>query len=165
MYRIAYARLIAERAHGKQMYGNRPYVYHLERVAEALSRFGYTDSHYQEAAYLHDTLEDTAVKYHELAEHFDEEVVQMVWACTGEGKNRKEKQAAIKLKLLQYVDAVPVEAADRIANLEECLGYENVDKIRMYAKEGNSFMESVFEGISIEMSTYLTELIDNCRAY
>ena len=52
------ARAFALTAHGSQMYGDRPYAFHLEAVVSLLSGYG-TDA--QIVGYLHDVIEDTRV--------------------------------------------------------------------------------------------------------
>lgn len=44
--------------HGGQMYGDKPYVTHLDQVWDVLQSYGYTDPSYERAAYVHDILED-----------------------------------------------------------------------------------------------------------
>ncbi len=123
-------------AHGGQLYGDKPYAYHLQKVAEVLSDFGYTEDKWQAAAWLHDVIEDTDVSQAHVHTRFGWEVATLVWAVTGEGANRKEKQASIITKLHQCKEACILKLADRIANLEACILEKNTaGKMAMYWKE------------------------------
>lgn len=51
-------RNFAIEAHGDQMYGDRPYSYHLDQVRDLIKALGY-DEHTQAAGFLHDVPEDT----------------------------------------------------------------------------------------------------------
>ena len=56
------AREFAIKAHGDQMYGDEPYIVHLDEVAGILHEFGIMETIFTNAyivAYLHDTIEDT----------------------------------------------------------------------------------------------------------
>jgi len=110
-------RAFAVTAHGDQMYDEHPYEHHLSAVASIIS--GWTeDSELIAAAWLHDTLEDTAVTFDDLAETFTPRVASLVWAVTAEGEVRVEKMNAIYRKIEALPDAALVKLADRVANVE-----------------------------------------------
>lgn len=152
------ARSWAESAHGRQTYGPfLPYVYHLDRVASLLVPYG------QEAVivgYLHDVLEDTAVEFHTLVQAFDERIAQLVQYVTDEpGHNRRTRKAATNRKLVavskEFELALVVKAADRLANLRQCLleqkqpqpGEFPADvgsKLEMYRREHSEFRYAAY---------------------
>lgn len=114
--KIQEARDFAVAAHGAQTYGDQPYEIHLAAVAANIAEWT-EDEDLIAAAWLHDTLEDTAVKPDELADRFGERVARLVWAVTAEGDLRAEKMAAIYRKIAAEPDAALVKLADRVANV------------------------------------------------
>ncbi|WP_051178330.1 HD domain-containing protein [Nocardia concava] len=115
------ARSYAEAAHGDQKYGGQPYVVHLTAVRAVLADFG-IEGDFGVAAWLHDVLEDTDVTKTELEAAFGETVTELVWAVTGIGENRQERNGEIYRKIGLYPSAVIVKLADRIANVEASAG-------------------------------------------
>jgi (p)ppGpp synthase/HD superfamily hydrolase len=148
---IEKARNFAIKAHGNQKYGDKTYVYHLDKVAEVLQDFGYSDLEHQVSAYLHDILEDTDIKPAEIAINFTLPVYMVVWACTGEGKNRKERQLCILSRLTYFPKACLVKLADRIANIEYGILENNDSKFKMYLKEDERFQSVVKDHVPEEM--------------
>jgi (p)ppGpp synthase/HD superfamily hydrolase len=117
--------------HKGQMYGEESYVVgHLAEVAEVLETFGFTDSIWKARGWLHDVVEDTNTSINEIREKFGDDVAWPVWACSGFGRNRKERNADIYRKLDIFGrEAAILKVADRIANCES--GAKN----EMYRKE------------------------------
>lgn len=143
---VPYAEAFAVWAHGDQLYGDEPYRVHLAEVVAILDAHGY-DVHYHAIAqiigWLHDVDEDTAVTHAMLATRFGDLVADGVWACTGVGANRREKQAAIHVKLLANPDAQPPKASDRLANMRAALRQKKRGLVKMYAGEFDTFITSV----------------------
>jgi (p)ppGpp synthase/HD superfamily hydrolase len=127
------AREFAIAAHGDQRYGSEPYLVHLTAVREVLRDFGY-DGDLALAAWLHDTVEDTEVTVEQLEHEFGPRVAALVWAVTGIGANRKERNASAYAKMLALPDAVTVKLADRIAN-SEASARGNPGLLAMYREE------------------------------
>lgn len=136
-------RVLAIDMHGNQRYGSRPYAFHLAQVEAWLNEYNYNEFEYQAAAWLHDTVEDCrGVTPARLSSIFGETVAGIVWACTGEGKNRKERQESIYVKLKKYPTAAPVKLADRICNMYHS-SLESPEKLTMYLGEWETFKENV----------------------
>jgi (p)ppGpp synthase/HD superfamily hydrolase len=138
------AREFAIRAHGDQKYGDKPYVYHLDAVANLVTEFGPV---YQAAAYLHDILEDTKVTSDEIRKEFGDDITEAVILLTDEpGRNRKERKAKTNQKLAATDNkvALVVKAADRLANMEESAKDPSSGKLDMYIKEYNDFAKAVY---------------------
>jgi guanosine-3',5'-bis(diphosphate) 3'-pyrophosphohydrolase len=79
------AAAFAARAHQHQLRkdGKTPYVSHVFRVATTVMLvFGCTDETAITAAILHDTIEDTATDYDDIAENFGDTVAHLVAALT-----------------------------------------------------------------------------------
>lgn len=142
----------AIRAHGDQKYGDQPYSVHLQAVAQVLTDFGYVEEEYQAAAWLHDVLEDTDTSQAHLQLAFGGEVFALVHAVTGEGSNRKERQASIIKKLHHCKPACVLKLADRIANLEAAIQEHNRQgKMAMYHSENTVFEKCVKKHVPVEM--------------
>jgi len=152
-------------AHGDQRYGNKPYWRHLQDVEDVLKDFGFVSSDYQAAAWLHDVVEDTAITIDDIHNQFGKEVSRLVWAVTGEGHNRRARQASIMKKLHNTKEACPLKLADRIANLEAAVQEGNVQgKFAMYHKEQAEFAKVVQKHVPAEMWDRLVRLFDYAAA-
>ncbi|HEX5520206.1 MAG TPA: HD domain-containing protein [Longimicrobiaceae bacterium] len=126
---IADALLFAARKHaGQHRKGasRAPYMRHLTDVAARLYGAGVRDEKLLQAALLHDTLEDTATTYDELAERFGADVADLVLEVTipPEVKERGG-WAGANYQLAQVPNASPrarvLKAADQLANVAELL--------------------------------------------
>jgi guanosine-3',5'-bis(diphosphate) 3'-pyrophosphohydrolase len=144
------AKLVAKLAHSTQQYGGHSYMYHLQMVVDILMHYNY-DSKRIAAAWLHDVLEDTQITYNDLEYAFDTNIAYIVEACTGRGKNRKERQDDIRVKLADCPAAHSVKLADRMANIQVCLTENNQRLLQMYLEEDQEFSQSVEEMIKADM--------------
>ncbi|MEO1171975.1 MAG: HD domain-containing protein [Myxococcota bacterium] len=107
-------RSFAIEAHGSQRYGERPYVYHLDQVAELVASVD-PRPELRVLAYLHDVLEDTSVSQADLTGHFGAAVARSVEALS---KRKDEPVAAYVARIAEAGDdAVLVKVADRLANM------------------------------------------------
>jgi (p)ppGpp synthase/HD superfamily hydrolase len=136
------ARSFAEAAHEGQRYGDAPYITHLVAVRAVLDDFGYGGA-LGVAAWLHDSIEDTGATKDEIATRFGEEVAELVWAVTGVGANRKERNASAYAKIRATPRAAILKLADRIANVEASRTVPS--KLEMYRAEWRSFREHLGE--------------------
>jgi (p)ppGpp synthase/HD superfamily hydrolase len=146
--------------HGTQQYAGQPYAYHLERVEQTLIRFKYDSAAYRASALLHDVIEDTETSLAEIINRFGGEVARLVWAVTGVGANRKERNQSIYEKLADYPAACPLKTADRIVNHETSLHDPDlkgpsVKHLRMYLGERAQFEKAVKGHVSPAMWTAL----------
>ncbi|QIF03744.1 HD domain-containing protein [Roseimicrobium sp. ORNL1] len=148
------ARDFAVKAHGAQLYGGHPYVYHLEQAVHLLKPFG---SAAQVVGFLHDVVEDTETPLDAIAEEFGDLVADCVKLLSDSPEGtREEKKERSHAKLGQVpVEhetklALVVKAADRLANLRHCAqGVEQGDpvatrKLAMYRKEYAAFRTAVY---------------------
>lgn len=147
MTEIYEARDFAIKAHGDQKYGDQPYGVHLFDVAGIVRDFG-LDDRYRKAAFLHDVLEDTAVTLDELVEKFGVDVASLVLACTGEGLNRKTRNASIYRKIAALPPAAAIKLADRIANVEN--SEPGSGHRLMYTKEQEAFAAAIRPYVNAE---------------
>jgi (p)ppGpp synthase/HD superfamily hydrolase len=142
----AKARRFAEERHAGQRYGEQPYSVHLAAVRAVLASFGYAGD-LGVAAWLHDVVEDTATTREEIAVEFGAGVAALVWAVTGVGKSRKERNEAAYEKIRSHPPAAILKLADRIANVEA--SRQRPDKLRMYRREWPGF-ERALAGLGDE---------------
>ena len=111
------AREFAIERHGVQRYGELAYVAHLAAVREVLAEAG-IGGHFLVAAWLHDVIEDTPTTRDEVAQRFGEPVAALVWAVTGVGADRAQRNLAAYAKMRAHPEAATLKLADRIANVE-----------------------------------------------
>jgi (p)ppGpp synthase/HD superfamily hydrolase len=134
------AREFACLAHGGQTYGGQLYWVHLAAVRNVLIEYGFTGP-IVTAAWLHDTLEDTSTTPEEISRAFGADVLAYVWAVTGEGRTRKDRNASVYQKLRANVSAVPLKLADRIANVEA--SKDDPKHLALYRSEHPGFREAL----------------------
>lgn len=103
------ARDFAREKHEGQMYGDKPYMTHVEDVAS-----GFEDTHLREIAYLHDVVEDSDVTIQEIRERFGEKVSVAVDALT----RRKEPYFDYIRRVKENPEATQIKLADLHANLK-----------------------------------------------
>jgi len=151
------ARAFAIVMHGEQLYDGMPYVVHLDRVADIVRAAGGCPWLIA-AAYLHDVLEDTQCTMERLAMLFGVRVASLVYAVTGIGANRKERQQSILLHLAYTAAARLLKLADRVANVEYSVAKGSTQKLAMYRKEAPLYRE-VFASIGHPLSAYLEGLL------
>jgi (p)ppGpp synthase/HD superfamily hydrolase len=140
------ARAFAEERHATQKYGDRPYLVHLSAVRDVLRSMGHGGP-LAVAAWLHDVVEDTPTTKDEVCARFGADVAALVWAVTGVGANRSERNASAYAKIRATPDAATLKLADRIANVEASRG--RPDKLAMYRGEWASF-EAALRGFGDE---------------
>lgn len=142
------ARQFAVQAHGNQHYGDKPYLYHLEKVVAHLGNYG---EQAQIIGYLHDVVEDTDVSVDEIEVAFGKTVAACVSLVSDEpGADRQERKTktyaimkAVKPGAIDELGLL-VKAADRLANLEECVLNSNLKQLEKYRHEHLHFREAVY---------------------
>lgn len=147
------AKEFAVRAHGDQKYGPFPYSYHLDKVAKKVLEFqsdGESLFVAMKLAYLHDVVEDTKVTLEDIEKEFGTFIRDCVDVLTDEpGPSRKVRKdlTIAKFKEVPKGDsrciALFVKGCDRMANIDEALIMMDRDTLKMYAKEGDSFLDAI----------------------
>lgn len=140
----------AIKAHGKQMYGNMPYVYHLSKTV-GCALFHQLGSLVVTCCWLHDVLEDTNVTKQALEDAFGKEVADIVWAVSGFGETRDDRNKDAWAKTKGNYHAVLVKLCDRMANMGHCVEgmldekrtKEVLRLAKMYVDEYPVFMEAI----------------------
>ena len=149
------ARLFAIEKHGDQLYGGKPYIFHLTQVVNVLEEFNYIDRDLLVAGYLHDVLEDTNVLPSDLASKFGLPVYNMVFAVSGFGSNRENRTQNTIDKLAQHPEAIILKMADRLANMR----FSSKDSRRhfnMYVKELSKYGHLFYGPMYEEMKSFRT---------
>lgn len=139
------ARTFAITQHGSQMYGDKPYSYHLDRVAEIAKQFmpTYWDELEQTEAlalaYLHDVGEDTQVGAEEIIALFGAKIEGLVDNISDEaGPTRKERKRKTWHKIRRDKKSVFIKLCDRLANVSEG------GKLDMYRNEMSLFEAALY---------------------
>lgn len=140
------ARTFAIRAHADQKYGDRPYSFHLDAVADLAAPHG------EEAvvvAYLHDSVEDTSTTLNEVEALFGAKVAACVGLLTDEpGANRTERKAKTYAKLARVRGeselALVVKVADRLANVRACVTDRKRSLWEIYRGEHATFRAAAY---------------------
>lgn len=165
------ARDFAVWAHGDQQYGNKPYVAHLDDVAEIVRSLEGLPGYAVTVAYLHDVVEDTPVEPLDVERWFGVAVRCCVVGLTdAPAATRRERKALLHAYLGDLGDSeldrtvLAVKAADRLANMRASTADRNEELLRMYAEEHDEFRTAVHRpGLCDGVWTELDRLVDEAR--
>jgi guanosine-3',5'-bis(diphosphate) 3'-pyrophosphohydrolase len=143
-----------------------PYITHCIRVANIVDLHAKLDLDYTNlmcAAYLHDTLEDTATTYDELVEHFNHSVANLVVELTnspdGEKLKGYDKDQYILDKMLSMSDsALLVKLADRLDNTLDQLHRKNYLRRNMEILDKLT-QQRVIHGSAVDIAMELSDVI------
>jgi len=141
-YLINKAREFAISAHGDQKYGTKPYIYHLDEVDYILRRHKDTP---RVIGYLHNTLEDTEVGWQDIVREFGDFVCSCVIVMSVNTLSHNRAQRVWSLNILmrsckgKMAQMLIVKAADRLANVRECVRNGDDKLLKMYADEYTEF--------------------------
>lgn len=154
------ARLFAMKAHGQQMYGDKPYLYHLVHVEQVACRFGYHEcEEVMLGCILHDVVEDTSATVNDLVNEFGKVIGEIVDAVTDREFETKEQVFNLRTRFNHH--AVIVKMCDRIANIEACLAEDKSNILNKYLKERELFFDKKClngYGVDKKLATYLDEV-------
>ena len=147
-------------AHEGQKYGaDEPFMTHLDEVVAVLKENGHDSDAVLTAAFLHDTVEDTATSLVGIEARFGADVRKAVEFATDEipfpGAHRPDKKRATYARVIRAIVAwektggegtrlgMLVKVADRIANIRHCgknAGRAEDDRLmNLYRKEREIF--------------------------
>lgn len=154
---VARARAFAVEAHGAQLYGQRPYVTHLDTVLGLAAHFG-LPLEVQLAACVHDTREDTLTTDAQLRAEFGATVADLVDSVSGFGVNRKARTADTLVKLRKHPEHVVLKLMDRLGNAAAATDEELPQLVAMYQMEAPLYDE-MFSAAHPEAAQLLRELL------
>ncbi len=127
-----------------------PYVIHVCMVAmEVIAALDAEDVEDPDlavtCALLHDTIEDTAATYEQIADRFGDSVAEGVAALSKDAQLPKADQMPDSLRRLQASrrEVQLVKLADRITNLAEPPAHWTDDKKRAYRTEAETIVEAL----------------------
>ncbi len=144
----------AIKAHGDQLYGDRPYSVHLDAVAELVPDV------YKQTAYQHDLLEDTSEGLHPATTKSGRRACGAL--CHMHGMPREEYIRGIIL--YGGIEAIVVKLADSLSNLLECLMDQVTEasvverRIRKYVANLRQLMAGL--DVAVDDDVSVGELID-----
>lgn len=142
------AEAFADKMHEGLPYGPHPYRYHLERVVAILARHGQSET-MRVAGWLHDVVEDTPTTSEEVETLFGSEVARLVWAVTGVGPTRPDRNQDAYRKIVQTrtehpgLDPTTLKLADRVANVMESIFTGNTKQLAKYQREMEGFRQAL----------------------
>lgn len=135
---------LAVSAHAGQEYRSGvPYLYHVASVVTELLAHGHHDKDIIDAGWLHDVVEDTPVSIEQIQMDFSHRTADAVWAVTGVGNNRKERNKSAYSKIRECRDGLIVKLADRIVNVRESQK-GRLDLLEMYTREYPQFRDELY---------------------
>jgi len=144
-----YATQAHKRINHRRKYTNQPYDIHLKTVAELVNTVS-DDPEMIAAAWLHDTVEDTPVTFHDIEKEFGPGIVQLVSDLTDVSKssdgNRAVRKAIDRAHLAQAVSrAKTIKLADLIDNCRDICA-NSPRFARVYLTEMAALLEVLGDG-------------------
>ena len=167
---ILQAKEFALASHSNHFYPDgRPYFSHLESVSSLTKQATLYDSSLDEGtllsvSYLHDSIEDTQVRYEDIIALFGYEIANAVASLTKDKTLSKKEQIQDSLNriLLTSKEAQVVKLADRISNLYQTLLYSDnkwTSQYKEYYRQESLFINKALGDSSHYLSKKLTGLI------
>ena len=141
MYENEYkAQQFALKWHKDQKYGDKPYSYHLGKVALYVDRAFLKDKNYVTLAMialLHDVVEDTACTFECIGNEFSDycQVDELVKAIDAITKRESESRAEYISRCAANQLALKVKFADTLANLDCSVSDMDIRRIEKYSKQ------------------------------
>lgn len=127
------ARVLAYRKHQGQMYGDKPYYYHLMGVVESVARkWGWDNKNILAVAILHDILEDTDVTFEDLVSLVGKDIATYVKGLT---KVDGEDYHAYIERCKEHHYTKEVKIHDTLFNLTESIMADNKKRVKKYANQ------------------------------
>lgn len=134
----------ATERHADQMYGDKPYTYHLRMVVEAVTQRNQGHpllSTLIAIAWLHDVLEDTETTYRELEREFGTAVA----FCVARLSKHPDLSYKEYMELIVAVDlAREVKTCDTISNMKESIKSGNAKGLVKYPRQLTILVTGVY---------------------
>ena len=124
----------AEQMHKGQVrnISKQPYVIHPRAVYSILKSFGINDKTILIAAWLHDTIEDTAATYNTIKNMFNKEIAELVKELSNSKKEimiMGKEEYLLKKMLSMSHSALTLKLADRLHNVTDIMQMSNSEKM------------------------------------
>ena len=146
-----------------------PYINHPIAVAETLTGIGgVTKLEIIQAAFLHDTIEDTKTTPDELAEQFGDKVMRLVMEVTDDKTLEKSERKRLQIEHTKALSdsAKMIKIADKISNVTDIMNVPPEDWDDNRRLEYFVWAEKVVtgcHGVNIELSNRFDELVGAAR--
>lgn len=153
--------------HRNQSYGSHTNAYverHLKTVWHILCNAQMDTETDEIIAASHDVIEDAGDRDEVISflrAYLTDFEFNVVWAMTGVGSNRKERNANAKSKIMAFPAAANYKVADRVANLNASKFDEK--KLAMYQKEAEDFRSILDLATSFALVEQYHQLINGVR--
>lgn len=119
--------------HNGQMYGDKPYSYHIEAVVGSVQRkWGHHNKDILAIAALHDILEDTDTTEQQLIELVGKDVTKCVVALT---KREGEAYDAYIHRVRELHYSKEVKVHDTLCNLTESIMSDSAYRVKKYSNQ------------------------------
>jgi (p)ppGpp synthase/HD superfamily hydrolase len=161
------AREYALRCHreAKQMYGDKPYEFHLFMVVDFANRFLHLipeteRAHVIAGCWVHDVIEDCTQSYNDVKKATNQTVAELAFALTNEkGRNRKERaNDRYYTGIRETPHAAFIKACDRLANISHSKSGSH-RMFGVYREEHPHFRSKLYDEKYDEMFRLMDELV------
>lgn len=126
---------LANLHHKGQMYGDKPYIYHLNAVVQSIERkWGTHNKDLLAIAVLHDILEDTDCTEQELIDVVGKDITKCVVALTKRDGEDYDKYI-YRVKEFHYSKEVKIH--DTLCNLTESIMADSAYRVKKYSNQLN----------------------------
>jgi len=135
------------------------YSKHLEDVVSLLKSLGITDEDILCSGWLHDTIEDTDIKFDDLYERFGKKVAVLVYSLSKNEKLPKKERERLYVKQLKDapMDAKIIKLCDISANLKDMAkpnSKMSKNKMKKTAKQKRHYLNVIKNDIIENKSNY-----------
>lgn len=136
--------VLARQWHDGQMYGDEPYIWHLENVVAKVKTLYQTDENLPlliRLAYLHDLFEDTSCSESDVRDHLSESGLEpeflerLLLGMKAISKKDDESRNQYLVRCSTNADALKVKIADTLSNLECSIRTGELRRIKKYANQ------------------------------
>jgi len=150
-------------------YSDLPYQVHLQMVVNFANYFRpllrMSPEEFYEvlmACWLHDTVEDCGISYGKIEKKYGRNVAEYVWAVSGFGRNRKERNACVEPKIKGNLIPTYVKMCDRLANVTFSKFFDPGSRMYygQYVVEWSEFKNKYYIPELDPMFAYMDKLID-----
>lgn len=149
-------------------YGELPYRVHLQMVVNFANFFRpLLDIAHEDfyrvliACWLHDIIEDCGITYSSIEKKYGKDVAEYVWAVSGFGRNRKERNKCVQPKIQGNVIPTFIKMCDRLANLVFSKFIEpGSGMYGLYVSEWSEFKGKYYHSDLKQMFDYAEKLME-----
>lgn len=154
----------------KRKYSGEDYHVHPAAVAHNLIQYGHNDLNMVQAAYLHDTVEDTDVKLHHIRELFGSEVADLVDGLTNKPELNADGTKKYPRAVQKKIDAERLSlASDKVKTIKLADKLDNLPSIirddpkfaAVYVEEARYLLEHSLVGGDGRMWQAVKNIIDD----